>query len=1252
MRFVKDGPDLPDRLMQAHEDGRVVLFCGAGVSYPAGLPDFRGLTSAVFDQLGVDPTPDQKSAMKRMRYDIAFDLLEKDVNDRIMVRQKIHSVLTPQSTTMTEVASIHKVILSLAKSNDGCVRLVTTNFDRLFVEAERDITIYTAPFLPIPKKSKWNGVVHLHGLLPKADDANALNSLVVSSGDFGLAYLVERWASRFVSELFRNYVVCFVGYSVGDPVLRYMVDALAADRLLGEDVKEVFSFAPYSKKSEQEEKQYWRTKGMVPIFYSSRNKHRLLHETLREWAALYRDGLTGRHSIITRESVALPSHDLSDGHIDRVLWALADRTGASAKTFATLKPVPPLEWLDELTLPRYRVTDFFRGGEPDLSSDPKLFSLLDRPLYSNKPTRVSLVSMTEPSSLMLDEAMFQIGRWLCHHIGEQKLIAWVIKNGCHLHPEWRDQITKTLNGDRGDIPVALLKIWRLICLGLARSRLHHSGISIYGWVAKLKQKGWTFFLKKEFLLMLHPIVELSESIHCGIEGKQFCNDRCFSGKPGVEHYADWEIVLGIGEQPWKKVEEIKQHSAWSDIARQCLPEFTQCLHEVLELKSELGGVSWKSDLTYVDRPSIEDDSRNNNFRDWTVLIVLCRDAWRILASQDPPMALLEFDKWNSFKFPVFKRLTFHAATQTPLIDSSRGLSSLLQDNSWWLWSPETRRESLQLIAHLAEIITTDQRDELAAAILAGPPVEMFRPDIDKEESRAIGDSAIWLRLKTWERTGAEMTHEAHERLRILSAQFPDWQLDADDGHQFPYRMGAHSDIASKRSIRLSRKIEDLAGALKVRPTKDDFYDDDWKEICRMCPTLAIAALKVLAEDQCWNSGAWRIAFQVFAESEYRLESLKELGQYLVSLTEEALLSVQHSYTWWLRRLASDIDMSLEAQWLQLLDRTLDYVAPEGAAEILLEDDQVQSAINNPIAVATEALIERYSQTEPSFESGFPDRIKIRFMRASQPKRSIYAPGRIIMARHLAWLYTIDPAWISTSLLPFLNWSQFPQVAKGVWQGFLQTARLSPELLDAFKSQFLETAHHYSKLAGSKSNYAAILTVGALEFDEHFSKNELRRAFLALPADGLAEAANMVSRAMKGAAEKRQEYWSHRVKPLFERIWPKSGAKRSDDESVELASICIRANLLFPEALKVLGPLLRKTTRYYLPVIDLAESELSTTFPRQSLSLISAIVNEDEVWPPDELWTCLNSIKAAAPELADDARFKSLEQYCKRNQREV
>ena len=48
MRFLKDSPSIPDDLLFARDEGRVVFFCGAGVSRArAGLPDFFGLADDV-----------------------------------------------------------------------------------------------------------------------------------------------------------------------------------------------------------------------------------------------------------------------------------------------------------------------------------------------------------------------------------------------------------------------------------------------------------------------------------------------------------------------------------------------------------------------------------------------------------------------------------------------------------------------------------------------------------------------------------------------------------------------------------------------------------------------------------------------------------------------------------------------------------------------------------------------------------------------------------------------------------------------------------------------------------------------------------------------------------------------------------------------------------------------------------------------------------------------------------------------------
>ncbi len=54
MRFLSDGPSIPDELLVARDEGRVIFFCGAGVSRArVGLTDFFGLAQKVVDALGV-----------------------------------------------------------------------------------------------------------------------------------------------------------------------------------------------------------------------------------------------------------------------------------------------------------------------------------------------------------------------------------------------------------------------------------------------------------------------------------------------------------------------------------------------------------------------------------------------------------------------------------------------------------------------------------------------------------------------------------------------------------------------------------------------------------------------------------------------------------------------------------------------------------------------------------------------------------------------------------------------------------------------------------------------------------------------------------------------------------------------------------------------------------------------------------------------------------------------------------------------
>src|SRR6266404_8400087 len=79
MRFLLDGPEIPDHLIRGVIEGAVVFLCGAGVSRRASMPLFKGLTKHIYKILGetIANEPSEQEAFKRGEYDRALRSLEK-----------------------------------------------------------------------------------------------------------------------------------------------------------------------------------------------------------------------------------------------------------------------------------------------------------------------------------------------------------------------------------------------------------------------------------------------------------------------------------------------------------------------------------------------------------------------------------------------------------------------------------------------------------------------------------------------------------------------------------------------------------------------------------------------------------------------------------------------------------------------------------------------------------------------------------------------------------------------------------------------------------------------------------------------------------------------------------------------------------------------------------------------------------------------------------------------------------------------
>lgn len=71
------------------------------------------------------------------------------------------------------------------------------------------------------------GVTYLHGRLQDAGSDH--HSYILSSADFGRAYLSEAWATNFVRSLLKSFTVVLVGYQAEDPPVKYLLQGLNHD---------------------------------------------------------------------------------------------------------------------------------------------------------------------------------------------------------------------------------------------------------------------------------------------------------------------------------------------------------------------------------------------------------------------------------------------------------------------------------------------------------------------------------------------------------------------------------------------------------------------------------------------------------------------------------------------------------------------------------------------------------------------------------------------------------------------------------------------------------------------------------------------------------------------------------------------------------------------------------------------------------------------------------------------------------------
>lgn len=156
---------------------------------------------------------------------------------------------------------------------------------------------------------------------------------VLSSADFGRAYLSEGWATNFIRHLLERYTVVLVGYQAEDPPIKYLLQGLNHDGQY--DRSRLYAF---DRGLPEEIEAKWRDRGGTAIAYSD---HPDLWKSMEAWADRADDPRNWRASIIAKSQQ--DPKDLAPHERGQVAHVL--RTVQGARSFSEAEPTPHPEWV-------------------------------------------------------------------------------------------------------------------------------------------------------------------------------------------------------------------------------------------------------------------------------------------------------------------------------------------------------------------------------------------------------------------------------------------------------------------------------------------------------------------------------------------------------------------------------------------------------------------------------------------------------------------------------------------------------------------------------------------------------------------------------------------------------------------------------------------------------------------------------------------------------------------------------------------
>lgn len=1196
LQFSEKGPAFPSQLVNALLTGEVVFLCGAGVSAPQ-LPGFGGLVKSCFADLNVQMNPSEQFAFDNYRYEEVLGSLSRRIVDpTLMVRTVVKFLQPPADLNLDN----HRTILRLSRNMENQPTIVTTNFDTLIerallekVEPESVRSLSSAgQDLPAPGSAGFGGVIHLHGRIADEDLDLDETTLVITSAEYGDAYMRSGWASRFLFDLCRSKTIVLVGYSAGDAPFRYFLNVLEADRERFPDLRPVYALDAVNDRDGEDVR--WSTLAVEPIPYeyvqdpeTDRKSHSAMWSDLGKLAELVERPRTTRREW-AQEILQKPIDTVSQADLDRVKWLFDDHRDLWS---LAIQVVDDSRWFD-----------FFAEFK----------------LWTNH------------------DATWVIASWISRDLKSadnfELAVSWLARLGS----SFADEIDQRVQQAK-DLPALWVRGWRVLAKSTPRTRRDRDMV-VFSVTERLRGPHLLNMDIQDAIDLLAPQLTVESS-------RRFFSGAPISASPSRLSDLAW---LNFAVPDRGGISDLLDALTGVPEAALVMSMATQKIRGAILQAIDAERIDGDYDSLSYSVPSIEPHDQNEH-HDGPIFLVeliarLLPEAIKNERAQVRDLATT----WKRLPGTLGKRLWLHALRAPELFSADEAMAGLEELSLDVFWT--VKREIPLLLLDRSGDADPELVAKIESRILS--EAEKYYERFDLEEGQVdwrkhARDTAIWLRLKMLQQAESISDAGRRELVEILGRR-NHLDREVEDQDFFgSYSYGVRSVVGDAQPILEAPDEQRLEVAQQAFSSQDIDKKEGWRAYCYADPRGAFDTLRKASFDEA-NTLLWRDFVNSLSSPNKELDTtLRELVfatfGILGTAPDEFLAAIIRQVADLYTRAPRDELEGHDDWWAKLFTVSVAY------DEELLDADRdlYEAAINSPGGrLAEAALIDiqnarRAGDAIPQWLLDATSSMAIANGRQG-------AMARAVLIHNISFVVSIEGQNTITPLNSVLSGDTTEAArlrAVLVSQGNI-SSKASKAFSDAIKLGLKE-------LDGSRSDaVAAAATI--LSPSISLIRGEAAPEDWGFNLDDAADILRSGSPALReGAADVLRQWitkiagepaqaWRTVIGPLLDQIWPRERVLRESNLTRFFTELAVGSGDAFPEAFEQLRPYLVLLERNG-GVYPIKNSNIPENFPQQTLSLLWCLFGPGHTGHLSGVPEVLERLIQADPEIELDRRLQWLDQ---------